>query len=162
MYNLRSGCSYASDFSVSTRLLSGATYNHAEAAQNGCVSEHGPTQPVPGWQFMLPSDQGITRHRGPAGLYEPAPNVSLSVAHSQFLSPAPPCYPGASTHHHALPFTEDWNSQAVTVADSHASSSIGKNRIPRIAGKIPWKSLQPGKTNELIVKRRFEFACTFV
>lgn len=127
MNNLHTGCSYSSDFSVSTRLLSGGTYNHAEAAQNGCGSEHGGTQPAPGWQFMLPSDQGITtRHRGPAGSYEPAPNVSLPVAHSQFLSPAPPCYPGASTHQHALPFTEDWNSHAV--AGSHASSSIGKKR----------------------------------
>ena len=124
------GCSYASDFSVSTRLVSGGTYNHAKAVQNGCRSEHGPTQPAPGWQFILPSDQGITRHRGQAGLYEPAANVALSVAHSQFLSPASPCYPGASTHHHALPFAEDWSSQAVTVADSHPSSSIGANRIP--------------------------------
>ena len=53
----------------------------------------------------------------------------------------------------ALPFAEDWSSQAVTVADSHPSSSIGANRIPSewnsACGKAESSSSEDGAGRDL-------------
>ena len=89
-----------------------------------------------------------------SGLYEPAPNVALSVAHSLFLSPAAsPCYPGAFTHALPLtfPFVEDWSSQPHTVEDSHPSnsSSLRANYIEWNGDRAELSSSENGTGGEL-------------